>query len=72
MVRAQARGEWREELDLGRRVAELDAVEYSREKFVVVSFDQDYRSNNLSNVMRKRQYWIKNDGRWRIFYEGGA
>jgi murein L,D-transpeptidase YafK len=43
-----------------------------REKFVVVSFDQDYRSNNLSNVMRKRQYWVKNDGRWRILYEGGA
>jgi len=43
-----------------------------REHFVVVSFQQDYRSNNLSNVMRKRQYWIKNDGRWRILYEGGA
>jgi murein L,D-transpeptidase YafK len=43
-----------------------------REHFVVVSFLQDYRSNNLSNVMRKRQYWIKNDGRWRILYEGGA
>jgi murein L,D-transpeptidase YafK len=43
-----------------------------RESFVVVSFEQDYRSNNLSNVMRKRQYWIKSDGRWRILYEGGA
>jgi len=43
-----------------------------RENFVVVSFEQDYRSNNLSNVMRKRQYWVKNDGRWRILYEGGA
>jgi len=43
-----------------------------RENFVVVSFEQDYRSSNLSNVMRKRQYWIKNDGRWRILYEGGA
>ena len=43
-----------------------------RENFVVVSFEQDYRSSNLSNVMRKRQYWVKNDGRWRILYEGGA
>ena len=42
-----------------------------REKFVVVSFDQDYRSSNLSNVMRKRQYWAKDGGRWRILYEGG-
>jgi len=38
----------------------------------VVSFDQDYRSDSLSNVMRKRQYWIKSDGRWRILYEGAA
>jgi murein L,D-transpeptidase YafK len=40
--------------------------------FVVVSFEQDYRSSNLSNTMRKRQYWQKEDGRWRILYEGNA
>jgi len=45
-------------------------LRYPRESFVVVSFDQDYRSSNLSNVMRKRQYWIKEDGRWQILYEG--
>jgi hypothetical protein len=39
---------------------------------VVVTFDQDYRSNNLSNVMKKRQYWMKEDGAWKIVYEGGA
>jgi murein L,D-transpeptidase YafK len=39
---------------------------------VVVSFDQDYRSNNLNNQMRKRQYWTKEDGRWKIIYEGAA
>ena len=50
----------------------VSMLQYPREKFVVVSFDQDYRSSNLSNVMRKRQYWIKEDGRWRILYEGGA
>jgi hypothetical protein len=37
---------------------------------VVVSFDQDYRSNNLSNVMRKRQYWVHEGARWKILYEG--
>ena len=37
--------------------------QYPRENdFVVVSFEQDYRSSNLSNVMRKRQYWIKEGG----------
>lgn len=40
--------------------------------FVVVSFNQDYRSSNLSNTMRKRQYWKKENGRWRILYEGSA
>jgi murein L,D-transpeptidase YafK len=39
---------------------------------VVVTFDQDYKSNGLSNVMKKRQYWMKEDGRWKILYEGAA
>ncbi len=39
---------------------------------VVVTFDQDYRSNGLANVMKKRQYWIKEGGRWKILYEGAA
>jgi murein L,D-transpeptidase YafK len=40
--------------------------------FVVVSFEQDYRSNGLSNAMKKRQYWIKEDGGWKILYEGAG
>ena len=40
--------------------------------FVVVTFEQDYRSNGLSNVMKKRQYWVKEDGRWKILYEGAG
>jgi murein L,D-transpeptidase YafK len=40
--------------------------------FVVVSFEQDYRSSGLSNVMKKRQYWVKEDGRWKIVYEGAG
>lgn len=43
-----------------------------KEEIVVVSFVQNYRSNNLSNVMKKRQYWQKENGRWRIIYEGAA
>jgi murein L,D-transpeptidase YafK len=46
---------------------------YPREReFVVVTFDQDYRSNNLANVMHKRQYWVKEAGQWKILYEGAA
>ena len=43
-----------------------------KEEYVVVTFDQDYRSSNLSNLMKKRQYWIKEDGRWKIAFEGAA
>ncbi|MGC2164527.1 MAG: L,D-transpeptidase family protein [Gallionella sp.] len=39
---------------------------------VVVNFEQDYRSSNLSNHMKKRQYWLKKDDRWQIIYEGAA
>ena len=43
-----------------------------RDDLAVVSFDQDYSSSNLASQMRKRQYWIKEDGGWRILYEGAA
>jgi murein L,D-transpeptidase YafK len=39
---------------------------------VVVNFDQDYTSNNLSNRMKKRQYWMKQNNRWQIIYEGSV
>ena len=39
---------------------------------VVVNFEQDYSSSNLANRMKKRQYWIKQDNRWKIIYEGAA
>jgi murein L,D-transpeptidase YafK len=39
---------------------------------VVVSFEQDYNSNNLANKMKKRQYWIKQKNNWKIIYEGAG
>jgi murein L,D-transpeptidase YafK len=42
------------------------------EEYVVVTFEQDYRSSNLSGQMKKRQYWIKEGGRWKIVFEGSA
>jgi murein L,D-transpeptidase YafK len=38
----------------------------------VVDFEQDYSSSNLSNRMKKRQYWIRQNNRWQIVYEGAA
>ena len=42
------------------------------EELVVVTFEQDYKSNNLENKMRKRQYWSKENGRWKILVEEAA
>jgi murein L,D-transpeptidase YafK len=42
------------------------------EDVAVVTFHQNYDSNNLSNTMKKRQYWLRERGRWKIVYEGAA
>jgi len=43
-----------------------------KDELVQVSFEQDYRSSNLNTVSRKLQYWIKEDGHWKIIFEGAA
>ncbi|WP_231623516.1 L,D-transpeptidase family protein [Nitrosospira briensis] len=45
-----------------------------RDDLVVVNFDQEYSSSNLSNKMKKRQYWMREqkNGPWKIIYEGTA
>ncbi len=54
-------------------VNRVSMFRHPRERdFVVVSFEQDYRSDGLSNVMHKRQYWVKEGARWRILYEGAT
>jgi murein L,D-transpeptidase YafK len=54
-------------------VSRVSMFRYPRERdFVVVTFDQDYRSDGLSNVMKKRQYWVKEGSGWKIIYEGAG
>jgi murein L,D-transpeptidase YafK len=54
-------------------VSRVAMFRYPRERdFVVVTFDQDYRSDGLSNVMKKRQYWVKEGASWKIIYEGAG
>lgn len=43
-----------------------------KDDLVVVTFDQDYKSSNLSGSMKKRMYWTKEGGRWKIVDEGAA
>ena len=54
-------------------LAQVSMLRYPNQaNIVVVTFAQDYRSSNLANTVRKIQYWQKEDGRWRILYEGSA
>ena len=54
-------------------LSELSLFTYpDQPDMVVVDFVQDYKSSNLSNHMKKHQYWIKKDNRWQIIYEGSA
>jgi murein L,D-transpeptidase YafK len=55
------------------RLSDVTLLLYpGKQELAVAIFDQDYSSSNLSNRMKKRQYWLKEDGRWRIVYEGAA
>jgi murein L,D-transpeptidase YafK len=48
----------------------ISMVRYPGQKnLVMVSFDQDYKSNNLSDVTHKRQYWQVEGGEWKMIYE---
>jgi murein L,D-transpeptidase YafK len=38
----------------------------------VVTFDQNYDSSNLSGQSRKRMYWQRESGGWKIVHEGKA
>lgn len=42
------------------------------ENLAVITFNQDYASSNVNNKMRKRQYWQRESGTWRIVHEGAA
>jgi murein L,D-transpeptidase YafK len=40
-----------------------------RPDFALVSFVQNYQSNNLSDRTVKRQFWSRENGRWKIIHE---
>lgn len=39
---------------------------------VVVTFNQSFKNAILDSQMRKRQYWVQENQRWKIIYEGPA
>jgi len=71
-------GRHKRQVNSGKRWIKLSLTNFSvfrnpgKDELVMVTFDQNYRSSNLSNTMKKRQYWTKEGGKWRIIYEGAA
>ena len=56
------------------KLGNMDMFRYPgvKQEMVVVTFQQDYQSSNLSNAMKKRLYWIKEGATWKIVDEGAA
>ena len=44
----------------------------TKQKVIVVNFEQNFKSSSLQNSMRKRQYWMFDNNQWKIIYEGVA
>ncbi|CAG0952136.1 hypothetical protein MTYP_00251 [Methylophilaceae bacterium] len=56
------------------RLSNVSMLRYpnSKQEMAVVNFEQSFKSNHLDNRMRKRQYWVLENNRWKIMYEGPA
>ena len=71
-------GEQKRSVNAGKKWVKIGVERVSmflypgHENLAVVTFDQKYSSSNLNNDMRKRQYWIRENGGWKIIYEGAA
>lgn len=51
-------------------IGDLSVFAYPGVKdMIMVTFEQDYRSSNLSNRTLKRQYWQREGSEWRIIHE---
>lgn len=44
----------------------------NQQQMAVINFTQEFKSAHLDNRMRKRQYWVLDNGQWKILYEGAA
>ena len=57
-------------------ISNLSVMEYplpsSAAPLMMVTFDQNYQSNNAKSQMKKRQYWQLENGQWKIIYEAAA
>ena len=54
-------------------IKNIDLFRYSMQpERYIAHFDQDYKSNNYNISYRKQQIWQREDGEWKIIFEGRA
>ena len=72
-------GIYKKQVFSGKRFQKIDLTDISvlvypdtTEKLpmVVANFNQRYRSNNFNGNLRKRLYMVKEQGQWKVLYEG--
>ncbi|WP_293267240.1 L,D-transpeptidase family protein [Neptunomonas sp.] len=72
----QAFSEYKERVNSSKEFIKIDLKDMSLFRYpndpslMVATFNQDYESNNYAGESIKRQYWVKEDGQWKIAYEG--
>ena len=54
------------------QIEDVSMIAYpaTKQPVIVVNFEQNFKSSNLQNTMRKRQYWMFDNNQWKIIYEG--
>lgn len=68
--------EYKQRVNASKRFIKVDLKDVSLFRYpndpnlMVVTFNQDYQSDNYQGESIKRQYWVKEEGRWKIAYEG--
>lgn len=77
-------GEWaaaKQRINAGKTFVKVDISNLSIFEYplspgtppmIMVTFDQDYKSSNNAIRMKKRQYWQREAGAWKIVYEAAA
>lgn len=60
--------------DVEIKLSNVSMLRYpnSKHEMAVINFEQSFKSNHLDSQMRKRQYWVLENGSWKIMYEGPA
>ncbi|WP_028470318.1 L,D-transpeptidase family protein [Neptunomonas japonica] len=72
----QAYSDYKKRINASKEFIKVDLKDISLFRYpndpnlMVATFNQNYESNNYAGESVKRQYWVKEEGQWKIAYEG--